>query len=95
MELLLNENELLNLGEDLSGIRIVCGDGHCWVTQAGDSRDHFVRAGESFTVESRGQLVLVAMERSRLMLFQTENNNRHFICKLINHLSRKMIFANP
>jgi hypothetical protein len=70
MELLLNERELLNLGENLRGLRIVCREGRCWLTQAGDSRDHILRAGDSFTVSACGQLIITATESCRLMLVE-------------------------
>ena len=70
MELLLNEHELLNLGENLHGLRIVCREGRLWLTQAGDSRDHILRAGDSFTVSASGQLIITATESCRLMLVE-------------------------
>ena len=68
MELLLNKRELLNLGENLRGVSIVCREGRCWLTQAGDSRDHILAAGGSFTVHSCGKLIVTATEDCRLML---------------------------
>ncbi|GEM_PF-857648 len=70
MELLLNERELLDLGENLRGVRIVCRQGRCWLTQAGDSRDHILRAGNSFMVSANGQLIITATESCRLMLIE-------------------------
>ena len=68
MELLLNKRELLNLGENLRGVSIVCREGRCWLTQAGDSRDYILAAGGSFTVHSSGKLIVTATEDCRLML---------------------------
>ncbi len=93
MELLLNKKELLNLGQDISGIRIVCGDGHCWITQSGDSRDHFVRAGESFTMESSGQLVIVAMTPSRLTLSKSRGKEGNVLHRIIHSVMKGSAWA--
>ncbi len=68
MELIMNKMELLDLGEQMKELRIVCRDGRCWITQSGDSRDHILRSGESFLVETTGQLIITALEPCRLML---------------------------
>jgi hypothetical protein len=68
MELLLNKQELLNLGANLRGIKIVCLEGRCWLTQAGDSRDHILRAGGAFAITANGQLMVTAVDTCRLSL---------------------------
>ncbi len=68
MEILLHRNELLDLGDNLYGVRIICQAGRCWLTQAGDNRDHILRSGQGFSVKMRGQLVVTATEDCRLML---------------------------
>ena len=68
MELLLEKQELLDLGENLHGVRIVCREGRCWITQTGDSRDHLLGTGGSFNVYSKGHLIITATETCRLML---------------------------
>jgi hypothetical protein len=68
MELLLGKQELLDLGEDLQGVSIICRQGRCWITQAGDSRDHILGVGSRFTVNTSGQLIITATESCRLML---------------------------
>ena len=68
MELLLNKQEMLDLGNDLHGVSIVCRNGRCWITQAGDSRDHILGVGDRFVVKSSGQLIITATEPCRLML---------------------------
>ncbi len=71
MELLLNKRELLNLGENLRGVSIACREGRCWITQAGDSRDHILSAGHSFRVLTSGKLIITATEPCRLMLSES------------------------
>ena len=76
MEILLNERELLDLGENLRGVSIICREGMCWLTQTGDSRDHILRAGGSFTVSASGQLIITATESCRLMLVEPKVQQR-------------------
>ena len=68
MELLLNPHELRNLGDDLRSVSIHCQRGCCWLTQAGDSRDHILRSGQTFTVSRRGKVLVMAAAASRLQL---------------------------
>ncbi len=71
MELLLNKRELLDLGENLRSVRIVCREGRCWITQAGDTRDHILGTGDSFTAKTSGKLIITATESCRLMLSES------------------------
>jgi hypothetical protein len=75
MELLLENQELMDLGKGLRGTSIACRDGRCWITQEGDSRDHILRTGESFTIKASGRLIVTATEPCRLMLVKHERNN--------------------
>lgn len=68
MELLLNKRELLDLGDGLLGMSIVCREGRCWITQAGDSRDYILAVGDRFVVDKSGLLIITATESCRLML---------------------------
>lgn len=68
MELLLNKREIIDLGPNLHGVNIVCREGRCWITQAGDSRDHILGIGDRFLVNSNGQLIITATEPCRFML---------------------------
>lgn len=68
MVLMLENRELLDLGEKLRGMQIDCLDGRCWLTQAGDSRDHLLGAGDSFTVRTDGRLIITATKACRLKL---------------------------
>lgn len=68
MEILLKKHELLDLGTELRGLSLFCQAGTCWLTQAGDSRDHILRVGHSFTATLSGHLVVTATEDCRLSL---------------------------
>lgn len=78
MELLLNRNELLDLGKNANGLRIVCVEGLCWVTRSGDHRDQIIRTGDSFVIEGCGHLIINAMSPSRLMLGKTGRQELRF-----------------
>lgn len=72
MEILLRQDELLDLGENLVGRSIICRVGSCWLTQAGDNRDHILRSGDRFNIRARGLLLITATENCRLMLVAEE-----------------------
>ena len=49
-----------------AGESVRCERGLVWLTQSGDARDYFLRAGESFTARRRGKVVAQACEYSQL-----------------------------
>jgi hypothetical protein len=71
MEILLEQRELLDLGEALQGVKIVCQQGQCWVTQSGDSRDHIMSNGGSVTIRAKGRVIVTATESSRIKLVES------------------------
>lgn len=68
MEMLLDKQELLDLGKELHGVKVVCREGCCWITLPGDNRDHILKQGDSFIVRTKGRVIITAMESCRLML---------------------------
>jgi len=50
------------------GLVIHVREGSLWVTQAHDSEDHIVRAGERFVADRAGRLVISAFERGEVEL---------------------------
>lgn len=68
MELLLGQDELLDLGENLQGLIVICQSGSCWLTQSGDTRDYILRSNTQVEVHSKGQLVICATSPCRLQL---------------------------
>lgn len=72
MEMLLKQRELLDLGEKLQGVKIVCQRGQGWITQSGDSRDHIIRSGSSFIIEGKGRVIITATESCRIMLVNSD-----------------------
>ena len=71
MEMLLKQRELLDLGAELQGVKIVCQHGQCWITQSGDNRDHILRRGGTFTIRAKGQVIITATESCRIMLVES------------------------
>ena len=76
MDLLLNKQELIDFGEDLRGVSIICREGRCWITQESDNRDHILGVGDRFTVNASGKLIITATELCRLMLNEFEVKNQ-------------------
>jgi len=68
MEIILKKHELLDLGRNLAGNRIVCCSGSCWLTQAGDNRDFILHGGAEFGIRLRGKIIISASEDCRLLL---------------------------
>jgi len=71
MQLLLEKNELLDLGRLVRGVGIYCREGCCWVTVEGDSRDHILQSGENHTIRQSGRVVVTALTQARLQLVQS------------------------
>ena len=72
MELLLDKNELIDLGKSVQGLSIICTEGHCWVTQTGDNRDHVLENGASFLAGNNGHLIVTATNACRIKLRQQQ-----------------------
>jgi Protein of unknown function (DUF2917) len=77
MQLLLEPSELLDLGKNLQAVDISCQAGCCWLTQAGDSRDHILRAGQSHTIRLPGKVLVTATETTRLQLTGERKRSTH------------------
>jgi hypothetical protein len=54
--------------EDGAGILVYVWEGELWVTQEGDSRDHFVTPGRWFSLERDGVSLLYATRRTHATL---------------------------
>ena len=76
MEILLKQRELLDLGEGLQGTKIICHEGQCWITQAGDSREHIVKSCDSFIIRARGRVIVAATDSCRIMLAASHKTSK-------------------
>jgi hypothetical protein len=64
----LERGAILDVWPGQTGVAIGVKHGKLWVTQTGDPVDHILSAGESFTAEGRGMLVVEALEQSEFTL---------------------------
>jgi hypothetical protein len=76
MEMLLDKQELLDLGKELHGVKVVCREGCCWITLSCDNRDHILKHGDSFIVRGRGHVIVTAMDSCRLLLTDSQPEGR-------------------
>ena len=76
MDLQLDTYELLDLGDDLRAVSVHCQAGCCWLTLAGDSRDHILHAGQSHTITQRGKVLVMATAATRLQLIAEPEHER-------------------
>jgi hypothetical protein len=94
MELLLMKNELINMGSGFNGGQISCIDGSCWITQEGDSRDHFLKAGQSFT-SGKGRLLVTALESARLQFQAKRSTKAYWLTDILRgNTGRGLLFVN-
>lgn len=68
MDLLLEPQELLDLGSVRCGVNVACRSGCLWLTQEGDDLDHLLRAGEQLRVVRRGRVLLLPLVQSQIQL---------------------------
>jgi len=60
----LGRNERIRLDGGETGSAISCLEGVLWITQTGNPGDHLVRAGEVFSSDRPGRIVVGALEDS-------------------------------
>ena len=68
MEIRLPKNETVKIEGDPRGLTLCCHEGVVWFTQAGDSRDYFLRAGEMVCFSYGGTAVLEGHEDARVTI---------------------------
>ena len=71
----LKRNQLLKLRGGI-GHAIVCYSGGVWLTQDGDERDIFLKAGQSFTLDRDGPALVQAFEPAAITILQPEARSR-------------------
>lgn len=72
MEIRLPKNETVKIEGDPRGVAICCHEGVVWLTQADDSRDYFLKAGEMVCFRHGGTAVLEGHEDARVTIARTE-----------------------
>ena len=53
---------------EAQGARVVCDQGILWLTQEGDSRDIFLRAGEEWVIELNGLVLIQALDEAAIKI---------------------------
>jgi len=57
-------DEMIRLDGDVAGRVISCRKGVLWLTQTGTPGDHLIRAGEAFSIDRGGVVLISALEES-------------------------------
>ena len=70
MELQIDNQELINLGEGFGNSRLLCLEGCSWVTRAGDSRDLILRKGDTLNVDQNSQMMMMGLATTRLRFLE-------------------------
>ena len=60
----LRRDELIRLDGDVAGRVISCRKGILWLTQTDTPGDHLIRAGEAFSIDRSGLVLISALEDS-------------------------------
>ena len=74
MEIRLPKNETVRIEGDPRGVAVCCHEGVVWLTQAGDSRDYFLTAGEMVCFRYNGTAVLEGHEEARVSIDWAETS---------------------
>jgi len=76
MEILLRRDESFTIAGSGNGVVVVCREGTLWITQAGDTRDHLLNAGERYTVRGSGVVVIEALRPADLRIERPQEDFR-------------------
>jgi hypothetical protein len=60
--------ELLKLDFRRPGANVMCTNGALWLTQQGDPVDHLLQAGQSFTLDQRGIVLVQGLLRGKALI---------------------------
>lgn len=67
-EIVLNGSELLKLEIRQPGARVMCTTGTLWLTQPGDPHDHLLMAGQSFSINQQGTILVQGLPRGNTLI---------------------------
>ena len=70
-EIDLEGTELLKLDLEQPHASVLCTAGTLWLTQQGDPQDHFLEAGQAFTLNQRGTVLVQGLPcgKARILSF--------------------------
>jgi hypothetical protein len=63
--------ELLKLEFGQPGTRVICTTGTLWLTQEGDPHDHLLKAGQSFTLDQPGTVLVQGLPCGKALICET------------------------
>ncbi len=86
MQLLLQQNEIIEIGRGKRGTEIACHEGRCWVTVAGDDRDCLLFPGGRVRVFGRGLVLITALDQARIQLLSCPEKEPRAAAGLIGRL---------
>ncbi len=69
-EINLDGSEILKLESRQSGARVTCTTGTLWLTQQGDPYDHFLKAGQSYTLKQYGLVLVQGLPQGKALIHQ-------------------------
>lgn len=76
---------------DRIGDRVDCLDGSVWITQEGDPRDVVLDAGQSFTLDRGGTVIVCALSHGAQVAVQRVTPQRGFVSHVLPRL--RLAFA--
>jgi len=72
--------------DDAAGTLVYVWEGELWITQEGDTRDHFVSPGRWFRIERDGASLLYATRSTRATLTPARRERQGWIESLLQRL---------
>jgi hypothetical protein len=70
----LRRDERIRLDGNAAGRVISCRKGVLWLTQTGTPGDHLIRAGEAFSIDRPGLVLISALEDSACVVSDRKSN---------------------
>jgi hypothetical protein len=65
--------ELLKLEFGEPGTQVTCTTGTLWLTQQGDPHDHILKAGQSFSLDQPGIILVQGLPRGKVLIRKMVN----------------------
>lgn len=70
IELRLQPRQVLNLHNSQHRMAIECKNGVIWVTCAGEIRDHILHAGRRYVPQTKGNIVIEAIDEAHVDILE-------------------------
>jgi len=79
---------LIRLDGDVVGTVVSCRKGVLWLTQTGNPGDHLIRAGEDFSIDGPGAVLVSALEDSAYAVSGGKRNLLVAACPFLSAIPR-------